>query len=279
MRKDLGGIGAYGGIQAPKIETWLLNVRIVLSVPYAILVLITVLDFFPGVPVSFFFAVLIAIGTALLGLTIFVYPQVARNLRRRENFRLLALASEPSTPTDQLAKLARSQFTDVRGRVAVNPSTPLSVLVNLLGDDMLLVREGVGSAIIQRLDRLPKDLLLKVASGRTPLANSFAKQAVQSPRITASELEEIVSTSMTPIRWGAVFNENLNFSTMVKLLNDPDAFVRNQMRGIIEKMSPKAFDLVLADSDYSEMVGLPREWVLKSLNTPESSVPYLHYFD
>lgn len=264
MAKDSGG--TYGGFAAPKLETHLIRLAMPFSVPYGLLVLLAVLGFFPGSPISFLFAVVIAIATVLLGAFLFVYPHASRGLRKWRLFRQLALASDMYATEEQLDKLSKSQFPEVRIYVAHNFSTPVPVLVNLFEDVSLSVREVVGTALLARIDTLPKDLLLDIASGKTPLAKSAAKDFVKSRRISAVELEHIVATSVAAIRWGAVSNRNINFATILKLLKDPDWFVRKETLGVVEKMSLEKFEKLVSNSEYSYLAGLPSDWVLKSLN-------------
>ncbi len=54
-------------------------------------------------------------------------------------------AGSPSTPVQQLTKLAKSPDGKVRRQVAENPNCPLSILFLLLSDDLPEVRESIAS--------------------------------------------------------------------------------------------------------------------------------------
>lgn len=143
-----------------------------------------------------------------------------------------AVASHERTSVEALRLLAQDEDSSVRENVAFNRGTPVAALNMLVFDEDESVR----------------------------------LRAAANPRLGADALRGIVATTMEPnICFGVAYNSNTPVDVLCKLLGCESREVANVVWGKVFALSDEAFNFVLITVGYGEFVGLPRDWVRKTL--------------
>lgn len=210
-----------------------------------------------GVPLG---VVITTVGiAAVLGLGIFFGFRMPAAIRKVCVSALTWELGNTNIAVERLVKLSTSKFPEIRKMVAYNRLTPIETVLNLADDKDFGVREAALNAALHRND-LPFEEFFKIASGAEHMFHStnfwycFMKDDT---RLTAAHLHEIATTTKSSfVRQYMTVHRNLDFNTMVLLLNDESVYVRSYMYDRLRKMDATKLRTLVNASDYWAMAGL-----------------------
>lgn len=138
------------------------------------------------------------------------------------------LASNADTPVDVLRELSGEEIVYIRRLVAANPSTSPDVLKELAFDSSAEVQAGVF-----RNPSLP--------------------------------LKEMVNSVNATVRFYVAIHPFADFKILVKLVNDEFPAIASAAREKLENLDESSFAGGLTECGFGMLVGLPREWAMKAL--------------
>lgn len=110
--------------------------------------------------------------------------------------------------------------------------------------------------------RLPRELLDKLLSD---LNGSVREMAAQNAQLTETDLFELAARQDGNIRRGIVQNRNASVAAMIRCWGGSSWYVKEELEGYLQTVREDKFKQGLVDAGYPELVGLPRDWVLKVL--------------
>ena len=127
---------------------------------------------------------------------------------------LVALASNPDTPTDELLRLAKHNDWRIKSSVAKNPSTPLWLIEEFAGDRDEAVRAGVASN-----PNIPASLMETLSNDSSEYVRDYLAQNAMTP---AYLLEKLAQDPHWMPRSGVADNPSTQPELLIKLAEDPD---------------------------------------------------------
>lgn len=145
-----------------------------------------------------------------------------------EFLQAMKVSKNPDTPSDVLAGLSTHQSPTIRRDVAKNPNTPVEIIKTLLFDDDVWVNSS----------------------------------ALRHPGLP---LEEFVDSDDLRIRTGVAVHPSATLDLLVRLARDELDTVALAAQFQLDSLDDELFRASLVKYGFSELVGLPRAWVMKVL--------------
>lgn len=174
---------------------------------------------------------------------------------------LCTIAAHPNTPSQTLKELSVHPSYQVRSNVAGNPSTPLQSLMMLMEDRIASTKLSAKRTMASR-----PDAPLWVLDSLTVDDNSVvADRASSNPALDADRLDVLAHSDRHFTRFGASKNPSTSFSTLLFLLHDEAYEISITAYRRLESLESEQFNSCLLEAGLTDLVGLPRDWVLKSL--------------
>lgn len=215
-----------------------------------------------------------ALGS-ITGLAVFFVPRIYRTVEQHTYSKLSRLLSDPNTPSEKLVELVDCKFDSIRGRAVQHPNMPLETVMDIMdsGDERLRFRAV--EALLNRKDT-PSDIVVDMLiGGRSRHVADYMLEyfGVKDTKLDASQLREVVTATQNIVLLGTLTeHKNLDFDTMVTLLQSDVIQVRGKMYKVIQNMSEDKFLALVQNSKLSPLAGLPRDWVVKSVGFDKDSV-------
>lgn len=171
----------------------------------------------------------------------------------------LKVAQHPSTPPHVIAVLAfdaEDYGSKIIAHYAVqHPALPHSVAVQLAASEKSEVRIALAMN-----PALSLDLVEQLLEDEYP---SVRGHAAANPVVPVNRLQELADSTDLSTRRGVAQNKSAPFDVLVKLIND--CYHPNYAWNSLIWLSDEAFQSGLEENGLEDWVGLPRDWVLKTL--------------
>lgn len=180
----------------------------------------------------------------------------------------IALASNPSTSARVLTELVRDKDSYVRSTALRNPKIPVEFLWEYVNSINMQCRSAVVSnpaVPVAILEQVIADTALGTMAGSSKLL------AASHPNFRPRRLTELAEHDDPFVRAGVAMNPHTDFSVIVQLLNDYDLTVVSYANDRINLMDEGELQEALMGNGYSELVGLPKAWVAKVLNSTKAA--------
>ncbi len=144
-------------------------------------------------------------------------PQLLAKLAEdyHENVRK-AIAANPNTPADVLEKLVGDRTVEVRVTLAKNPATPSSALIQLADDVYEKVRK-----IVLKHPRIPGEALYKLRNLISNNVEYYLRQAASDSNLSPETLSKMAQEYDWRVRKLAARNPLMPLEFLEKLANDP----------------------------------------------------------
>lgn len=204
--------------------------------------------------------------------------------------RLNVAKTQATLPFDLIAKLADDTWDEVRKEVANRHEfyhslyPPVFILGKLASDKSNKVRAAVAengsatSAILEKLAnnkfpnvlvslatnyQIPAHVAVKLGSSRYHLVR---QNLAGNPNIPQPLISKLAEDKVSSVRLGATRNRSLPFNSLVALLKDTVDEVQRSARQTWDTLTTEELNKKLQDSQYPNLMGLPKAWVQKAFN-------------
>lgn len=205
---------------------------------------------------------------ACFGLAVFFGFRLPATIRKVSVSKLTWELGNKDVSVERLVKLSTSKFPEIRKIVAYNRRTPIETVLNLADDKDFSVQETALNSALSR-DDLPFEEFFKIASGAEHMFYStifWYEFMKYDTRLTTAQLYEIAATTKSSfVRQYMTVHRNLDFNTMILLLNDESVYVRSYMYDRIRNMKKSELRKLVSASDYWVMAGMSADNIFNEI--------------